>query len=237
MPRNIYDDDHEALRASAREFIDRVMRRPVLSAALSGALLVALAIPALGMKTSLPGSESLSRDIPVVRALDRLQAAFPSENTPAYVVVEARDVTSPAIAVTSGYQRLSFPRDFAPDFGSALENWTVGVSASVSLLSGGRTRGGELVADANLREAQARLKQAREFAALDSRIAQESSGRFEIDLDAGAFERLCPSAELACEIGLTLEAREATVGSVEASASSIDGFADGETLRIVLDER
>jgi len=26
MPRNIYDDDHEALRASAREFIDRVMR-------------------------------------------------------------------------------------------------------------------------------------------------------------------------------------------------------------------
>ena len=26
MPRNIYDEDHEALRASAREFIDRVMR-------------------------------------------------------------------------------------------------------------------------------------------------------------------------------------------------------------------
>jgi alkylation response protein AidB-like acyl-CoA dehydrogenase len=26
MPRNIYDDDHEALRASVREFIDRVMR-------------------------------------------------------------------------------------------------------------------------------------------------------------------------------------------------------------------
>ncbi|GAA6527222.1 acyl-CoA dehydrogenase family protein [Intrasporangium sp. DVR] len=26
MPRNIYDDDHEALRSSAREFIDRVMR-------------------------------------------------------------------------------------------------------------------------------------------------------------------------------------------------------------------
>ena len=26
MPRNIYDDDHQALRASAREFIDRVMR-------------------------------------------------------------------------------------------------------------------------------------------------------------------------------------------------------------------
>jgi len=83
----------------------------------------------------------------------------------------ARAERYPAIAITSGYQRLSFPRGFAPDFGAGLENWTVGVSASVSLFSGGRTRGGELIADANLREAQARLKQAREFAALDSRVA------------------------------------------------------------------
>jgi RND superfamily putative drug exporter len=50
------------------------------------------------MTTSLPGNESLSREIPVVRALDRIQAAFPSENTPAYVVVEAADVTAPAVA-------------------------------------------------------------------------------------------------------------------------------------------
>jgi RND superfamily putative drug exporter len=78
--------------------VDRVMRRPLLSAAISGGLLLALAIPALGMKTSLPGSESLSRGIPAVRALDRIQAAFPSQNTPAYVVVQAADVTSPAVA-------------------------------------------------------------------------------------------------------------------------------------------
>jgi outer membrane protein len=51
------------------------------------------------------------------------------------------------------------------------ENWTIGASLGVSLFSGGRVRGGELVAQANLREAQARLKQAREFAALDSRVA------------------------------------------------------------------
>jgi len=84
--------------------VDRVMRRPLLSAAVSGGLLVALAVPALGMTTSLPGDESLSRDIPVVRALDRIQAAFPSENTPAHVVVEAADVTAPA--VTRGIERL-----------------------------------------------------------------------------------------------------------------------------------
>jgi uncharacterized membrane protein YdfJ with MMPL/SSD domain len=77
--------------------VERVMRRPLLSAALSGALLVALAIPALGMQTSLPGTESLSRDIPVVRALDRIQAAFPAENMPAQVIVQASDVTAPAV--------------------------------------------------------------------------------------------------------------------------------------------
>jgi RND superfamily putative drug exporter len=93
--------------------VDRVMRRPLVSAAVSGALLLGLAIPALGMQTSLPGTESLSRDIPVVRALDRIQAAFPSENTPAYVIVEAADVTSPA--VRDGIGRLQAETAKHPD--------------------------------------------------------------------------------------------------------------------------
>ena len=83
----------------------------------------------------------------------------------------ARADRLPGIAVTSGYQRLFFPTSAFPQLSDYRENWTVGISASVSLLSGGRTRGGELVAEANLRDAQARLKQAREFAALDSRVA------------------------------------------------------------------
>lgn len=83
----------------------------------------------------------------------------------------ARSGRLPTISITSGYQRLFFPAEFAPDFGDFRENWTVGVSANVSLLSGGRVGGNLMVASANLREAQARLKQARELAALDSRIA------------------------------------------------------------------
>jgi outer membrane protein len=82
----------------------------------------------------------------------------------------ARADRYPSIAITSGYQRLSFPENFAPDFSKKVQNWTVGFSANVSLLSGGRTVGGIMMADANLRDAQARHKQAREFAALDSRI-------------------------------------------------------------------
>jgi RND superfamily putative drug exporter len=87
-----------------------VLRRPLVSAVSSAALLVALAVPALGMHVSLPGSESLSRDIPAVRALDRVQAAFPSESTPASVVVEAPDVTAPAVAGGIARQRAETAR-------------------------------------------------------------------------------------------------------------------------------
>ena len=78
--------------------VERVLRRPVLSALLSGGLLVALAIPAFGMHTSTAGDRVAVALIPVVRSLDRIQAAFPSQSTPVTVVVKARDVTTPAIA-------------------------------------------------------------------------------------------------------------------------------------------
>lgn len=83
----------------------------------------------------------------------------------------ARADRLPTFALTSGYQRLFFPATTFPELADFRENWTVGISAGVSLLSGGRIRGGELVAQANVREARARLKQAREVAALEARIA------------------------------------------------------------------
>jgi outer membrane protein TolC len=83
----------------------------------------------------------------------------------------ARADRYPTISLTSGYQRLFFPTSTFPQLNDFRENWTVGISAGVSLFSGGRTQGTVLMADANLREARARLKQSREFAALDSRIA------------------------------------------------------------------
>lgn len=77
----------------------------------------------------------------------------------------------PSIALTSGYQRLFFPTSVFPELNDFRENWTIGATMNVSLFSGGRARGGVRVAEANLREARARLQQTREYAALDSRIA------------------------------------------------------------------
>jgi outer membrane protein len=83
----------------------------------------------------------------------------------------ARADRYPTIALTSGYQRLFFPATTFPELNDYRENWTVGFTAGVNLLSGGRTRGNVMSAQADLRTAEAQHRQAREFAALDARIA------------------------------------------------------------------
>ena len=83
----------------------------------------------------------------------------------------ARGERFPSVALTSQYQRLYFPQSGFPDLSNALQNWTVGGSVSFNLFSGGRIRGGELIARANADEARAQLQQIRELAALDARVA------------------------------------------------------------------
>ena len=74
-------------------------RRPWLFGTASVAVLVALALPALGMRTALPGPESLPKSFAVVEAYDRLTAAFPQDGSTVDVVVEAP--ASAAAAVES----------------------------------------------------------------------------------------------------------------------------------------
>jgi uncharacterized membrane protein YdfJ with MMPL/SSD domain len=78
--------------------VDRVLRRPLLSALVSGGLLVAVALPTFAMQTSVPGVDGLPQDLPVVQTYNRIQEAFPGESIPANVVVEADDVTTGATA-------------------------------------------------------------------------------------------------------------------------------------------
>ncbi len=78
--------------------VDRVMRRPLAAIVVSAGVLVALAVPALGMHTKDSGPEDLPRDVPVVQTYDRVTTAFPSEGAGARVVVEADDVTAGPVA-------------------------------------------------------------------------------------------------------------------------------------------
>ncbi len=78
--------------------LDRVLRRPLVAALVATGLLVALAIPAIGMQTSLGGIDDTSRDLKVMQTYDRIQAAFPSEGSAEMVVVKADDVTAAPVA-------------------------------------------------------------------------------------------------------------------------------------------
>jgi outer membrane protein len=76
----------------------------------------------------------------------------------------------PTLALTSQYGKVAFPLSSFPGSGDFRTNWTIGFASQLPLFTGGRIRGEQMVAEANVREAQARYEQLREFAALDSRV-------------------------------------------------------------------
>jgi RND superfamily putative drug exporter len=77
--------------------VDRVLRRPLLSAVLAGGLLVALAAPALQLRMATPGPDTFPKSLPVIQAYTKMQQAFPGTALPANVVVQAPDVNAPVV--------------------------------------------------------------------------------------------------------------------------------------------
>jgi RND superfamily putative drug exporter len=78
--------------------LNRVLGHPKTAVALSAGVLVALALPALGMHTASAGIEAIPKDTPVIKTFNRITAAFPGEKASATVVVKAADVTKPKVA-------------------------------------------------------------------------------------------------------------------------------------------
>src|SRR5215218_761852 len=76
-------------------FLDRVLKRPLVSAVLAAGLLAALTIPAFSMHTLNPGVTGLPRSLDVMQTYDKIDAAFPGGGVPAVTVVKAPDVTAP----------------------------------------------------------------------------------------------------------------------------------------------
>src|SRR5215204_5728234 len=73
-----------------------VMRRPVLSLLVAGGALVALAIPALGLKSVTSGVDEMPSDIPVIQTYNKVKKVFPEEGVTATVVMEVPDVQAAA---------------------------------------------------------------------------------------------------------------------------------------------
>ncbi|MGW2639839.1 MMPL family transporter [Streptomyces sp. NPDC001348] len=75
-----------------------VLARPVVSVVVAVGALLAVAAPALGMKTSqLTLDQEFGHSLPMVQTYDRLNDAFPGGSEPAQVVVKAKDINAPAV--------------------------------------------------------------------------------------------------------------------------------------------
>jgi RND superfamily putative drug exporter len=77
--------------------VDRVLRRPALSAALAGGVLLLLAVPAIQMRMADPSPATYPAKLEVVKTYKRMQTAFPGTALPANVIVKAPNVNAPAV--------------------------------------------------------------------------------------------------------------------------------------------
>lgn len=93
-----------------------VLARPVISVVVAAGALLAIAAPALGMKTqNLTLDQEFGDSLPIVQTYNRLNEAFPGGSDPAEVVVKADDINAPEVksaladfrdrAVSSGASR------------------------------------------------------------------------------------------------------------------------------------
>ncbi|KPH99262.1 MMPL domain protein [Actinobacteria bacterium OK074] len=75
-----------------------VLARPLVSIVVATGALLAVAAPALGMKTqNLTLDQEFGSSLPIVQTYDRVNAAFPGGSEPATVVVKAKDVEAPEV--------------------------------------------------------------------------------------------------------------------------------------------
>jgi uncharacterized membrane protein YdfJ with MMPL/SSD domain len=85
--------------------LDRVLRRPLVSALAAGAVLVVLAIPVFHIHTADSGVDGLPRSIPIMQTYDRMQAAFPGEQFTADIVVEGKNLDPAQITAAAEEMR------------------------------------------------------------------------------------------------------------------------------------
>jgi len=141
----------------------------------------------LGGAQLAPATVFAARVVPVEAALGPTQSAvsallaapLPERNAVAEAgtVVSLREAAlkavqaerMPAVSFTSNYSRIAYPTNVAPVFDRA--NWSLGVSMNVPILTGGRQKGDEMLARADIDTARLQEKQVQELAALDTRSA------------------------------------------------------------------
>jgi outer membrane protein TolC len=121
------------------------------------------------IESSLPsGSPTTLRSLalPDRNAVAEAQTAIQAREASLAVVQAER---RPTVNFTSNYSRIAFPEVLLPAFNRT--NWSIGAQFTMPLLTGGRQKGDEMVARADVEQARIQLRQTEELAALDTRSA------------------------------------------------------------------
>ncbi|WHM30027.1 MMPL family transporter [Streptomyces sp. BPPL-273] len=86
--------------------LNRVLARPLLAAVVATGALLAVAAPAIGMKTeNLTLDQEFGDSLPIVQTYNRVNEAFPGGSDPAEVVVKADDINAPRVrAAIAGFR-------------------------------------------------------------------------------------------------------------------------------------
>jgi outer membrane protein len=146
----------------------------------------------------------------------------------------------PTVSVNTLYGRVAYPSSL-PAFGDWRTNWTVGAAVQWSLFDGGRLKGGELSARADVAESQARLRLTRELATLDDASARQDlqAARATWDSTAGTVEqarRAYEIAELRYKEGIStqLELSDSRLLLEQAEANRAQAARDLQIARVKL---
>jgi outer membrane protein TolC len=124
----------------------------------------------------------------------------------------------PDVGFSSSYGRVAYPSSGLPAWGDTRTNWTVGVGLTLPLFTGGRLRGLESAAQADLDAAKARQQQVRELADLESQQVDSllASAQALWEASAGTVEQAKRAYEIA-----ELRYREGLSTQVELSDSRL----------------
>jgi outer membrane protein len=103
----------------------------------------------------------------------------------------------PSVSLNSTYSRIAYPASVFPTFDRA--NWSVGAALNVPILTGGRQRGDEQVARAEVDQARVQLRQVEELAGLDTRSAWAEllAARAAWEASAGTVQQATRAYEIA----------------------------------------
>lgn len=147
----------------------------------------------------------------------------------------------PTLTLSTQYGRVAFPSSGAPSWSNFLTNWTVSLSASIPLFTGGRLHGASMVAQANVQETQARLDQTKKLAALDAHaaIAQLSQAEASLAASMGTAEQAQKAytiAEVRYREGIStqIELNDSRILLQQASANRAQAVRDLQVARMRL---